>query len=913
MPGVPRRLYSALVNDDASRDAGAAGSWLRRISLAQWLMLFLAACLTVFVLRNYYLKPYSDPLNWLNFARNFASEIKTSKFPLGYPVFLQMVLPLTGPFFVFLSNLPLLILLMLLVGRLAHAAGLETGKAAAGAGLMACGSAALLLMFDPAELVYLTNPYRDPLSHVLLFSSLLLFIRYIRTEGKSLRSLAGSALLLGASFCVRETALLIVPVLALYGLIGWLEHRAIGFWKTVLLFGACLFIGSLPLLLQGYFRTGQMLVPPQAAVEHKLLPGVHFEKEVFVRVSGMAVHYLWSLGGILHTFGLATGILFGILRRNRVILAACLPAVVVHFLFYSLYWTFVARYFFIVPLLAMPIVAYGLFCTLDELVRFVRLGRWAVPAQRALAVVLCLAAVQVLRKTPELTAGFQIPQARMLTRDMGRLIPGGSLVLTQRHLCEILGYFLPVESYPLAALLSDEPQFLRDIHRAVGAECAKERPVFCAEEPTLGKADFDVLVLRRLFDLDPLAVFPNAVYRLADPEEYAETFTLYRVRPWSQTRTEVRLGSATNANTVLQINAGMLWMEGSDRTYARLTLDGKLLDDRVENGANLYLLNAARRRGPGLLALESDRPIRKDIEPVQLAAGKPTEFEFVGMVEPSHWSMLSPEFIMPPTWRSLPRWQKEASVTLPNLSLPDTLCFATFTTRAYERDTNALVAFHASMNGETLGRTEILKEKAYHNLTLQIPVRPGGPAPRIKLTTDGLRGRPTTAALTNDAVELSAIYMQYVPLREGYAIDIGSAQDRPFVESGFFNREKHMGTTRIRWTGDRAVVKLFLEPADADAVLQFRFLDRYRPTNAPPANLQLAFNGGAVPLTQATGTADDEFVVATAVVPSAKIAGGANTLELTCNTWSPSEFLGTADHRQLGVMLDRIDVLRIRK
>jgi len=144
-----------------------------------------------FILRNWHIKAYSDPMAWINTAKAFPAILATSDLPLGYPAFLWIAMKLTGPYYVFLANLPVLALLMALIGMLAAQAARETEPADAGisVGIL---TAALLLGFDPDLLVYMTNPYRDPLSYVLLVGSLLLLVRYGASPGRGRLRLAAS-------------------------------------------------------------------------------------------------------------------------------------------------------------------------------------------------------------------------------------------------------------------------------------------------------------------------------------------------------------------------------------------------------------------------------------------------------------------------------------------------------------------------------------------------------------------------------------------------------------------------------------------------------------------------------------------------------------------------------------------------
>ncbi|MFC1499134.1 hypothetical protein ACFLS1_11800, partial [Verrucomicrobiota bacterium] len=72
-------------------------------------VLFLFLSFFIYILRNYYIKAYSDPLNWLEYARAIPLRFRESSWPVGYPFFLWVTLKVVGPFYIFLVNLPIII------------------------------------------------------------------------------------------------------------------------------------------------------------------------------------------------------------------------------------------------------------------------------------------------------------------------------------------------------------------------------------------------------------------------------------------------------------------------------------------------------------------------------------------------------------------------------------------------------------------------------------------------------------------------------------------------------------------------------------------------------------------------------------------------------------------------------------
>ena len=64
---------------------------------------------------NYYVRAFSDCINWLSYARDLGHEFTHSRWPYGFPLFLRGVMALVGPYWVFLANLPVMLALFAVV------------------------------------------------------------------------------------------------------------------------------------------------------------------------------------------------------------------------------------------------------------------------------------------------------------------------------------------------------------------------------------------------------------------------------------------------------------------------------------------------------------------------------------------------------------------------------------------------------------------------------------------------------------------------------------------------------------------------------------------------------------------------------------------------------------------------------
>ena len=143
-----------------------------------------------------------------------------------------------------------------------------------------------------------------------------------------------------------------------------------------------------PFAVQTYLTTHQLVLPPQASLESQTVPGVHFDRATFASTGHAAWGYYAKHEPWLLLLALA-GVVAAARRRNRLVLALVLPAAAMYVLFYSFYWTFVIRYFYVAVLFLVLAAGYGLQTFLGWMCgRWPRWGRaagWALLAAAAFA------------------------------------------------------------------------------------------------------------------------------------------------------------------------------------------------------------------------------------------------------------------------------------------------------------------------------------------------------------------------------------------------------------------------------------------------------------------------------------------------------------------------------------------------
>jgi hypothetical protein len=138
-----------------------------------------------------------------------------------------------------------------------------------------------------------------------------------------------------------------------------------------------------------------------------------------------------------------------------------------------------------------------------------------------------------------------------------------------------------------------------------------------------------------------------------------------------------------------------------------------------------------------------------------------------------------------------------------------------------------------------------------------------------------------------------------------FDLDVGTRDDLHVVR--FHAKEEADGRT-IRWSQRQSFVAITtVTPGTREVVLTMS--SGGRPPGAPPADVEVSLDDRAL----GTIHVEDGFRPYTLPIPAelaAKLAASGNParLRLVAPTWRPRRILGTADDRELGVMVDRVQV-----
>lgn len=138
-----------------------------------------------------------------------------------------------------------------------------------------------------------------------------------------------------------------------------------------------------------------------------------------------------------------------------------------------------------------------------------------------------------------------------------------------------------------------------------------------------------------------------------------------------------------------------------------------------------------------------------------------------------------------------------------------------------------------------------------------------------------------------------------------FDLDVGVNDDLHVLR--FHSKERSENRT-FRWSRDRSYVSINHVDASSREI-ELVMNDGGRPPSVPPAQVTVSLDGVVL----GTVTVDTGFDAYRLQIPSALAArlarsGATAELALMTTTWKPEQVLGTADDRDLGVMVDRVTV-----
>ncbi|MDD8046514.1 MAG: hypothetical protein PHF14_08635, partial [Verrucomicrobiota bacterium] len=898
-------------DDNTARDGGertgarTVPDHLRRY----WLWFLVMAAMVVLVVSSHFVKAYSDPANWLRFAYNLKTEFWTSRWPVGYPFYLFLASCLVGRFYVFWANLPVLLGIMFIAGRVTERLVLWTGG---GAAAVWVGLVAMVwpFLFDFWHIVYLTNPYRDPLAIFFCFWAVYVIMGIELASSRPVRSLFLSGVLIGLAGSVKEPSVLMVAPMFFYGLMVWRAKDGMPFWRSVLWFVGGFLLGMSPFLLETYAHTHSILLPPQSFEEGRLLPGMH--AHVFGQISEEALKYFFEFGGKSSTIALLFGCVWAVLRRNRVLLALVLPVSVVYFVFYSFYWTFSKRYFFASLVFLAPLVACGTWQICLWLSRIFGVGRHRVRMMALFSgYVVVHALVWGMLQSPIWTGDtslFSIPKAKRLMAEIGSYVPADGTLLAPRYLYEVVGCLSEIESFPAYQMMSEHLPLGVGLSRLT-KEVKTDGSWFVGEVLSDGESDHVTRLIRQLYDLDPLDRIAVEAYSMGvvtgDPQGEV---ILHRIRPWRGCSVTRWVWTPAMSEAILRLDAGLLMSNGGPRSELKLYFDNLPVPvSRWVDGANYIRVSGPLAQGAHEVRLESDMPLPERIDVVVQPLNRPLLLDFRWNRFPLHG-----EYLDSNQWRKLPGYDGDYAFSgTGELELPwlweeghSVLAFFQVNSSSMEESLPYRIACCSS--GSELGGMDVTLGGRGRLLVDLRGADVQQDRMRLQLRMTELGEKPGPGRL-----ELE--YVVLIPISAGAAwrTNPGETEGAWFLRSGWHQAERLSPKEPFRWTRGLGRMLVPCPEGLIEPVLRIRLTDRFRPEAAPQSQLRLTWDG--VPLDFELNEADYRtgwaWLTAPLPVNAAGSASGLYELGIDSVPWRPSEVQGTKDGRTLGVVVGDILVV----
>ena len=892
----------------AHEETGSADGGIRRnpARALPWIIGgALLACFFAMVRKGYFIRSYSDCHNWLSFARNFGWEYTHSRWPYGYPLFLRGALALAGPYWVFLANLPVML------GMFAVMAWFGTlfrgeDRGGRGAAALPAGWAFLtvwipVLAADAWSFWRYLNPYRDPLSYALLMASMLLFVRSLGRRRPA--GVAASGAVLGLAASVREPSILMVLPFLAYGVWVWAgAKKEVAFWKTAGAFSLGLGLALVPLLVQTYLTTHQMLLPPQASIESNVVPGAHFDGPTFRQTGGAAwTHYSKCEPCLLLLA--AAGLVAAVRRRNRLVLALTVPAAVAYAVFYAFYWTFVIRYYYVAVLFLVLTAGYGAQTFLGWLCgRWPRWGRTA--GWGLLAVAAGMAGWRLLACRPAYPP-HQIPHAKAFAAALDGACPGATVVYTDRLLCEWLDWFMPYVSHPLPAGDGNSAALREEL----GARLERGETLYSAVwggEDIAGEDDEPFL--RRAFDRIPAAVVDPGPHRAS---EYArKPIHFYRIQPWSGHRTELAWPAPCREPYWFMLDTGTPLEAAScrDAEPIGVTVDGVRLPEPLPHGGAQVGAGLPRAcdGGEGRAVLESAGLLPREMRFASGSLNEPLTLDFRFHSGFDHRWRLRGEF----------HWSRErfhtgpcvpsavdAEIPVPWPEVGGVVLEWDVMTPAWSAD--GFVDVGAYEDGRRLAGAHVPAGRRATKLIVPLPDDPGRDVRIVRLEVEN-RSEPAEPDEPPPSLEICQVRIHRRPPAYPVEFLMDGEMDTTHVLSGFHPAEG-WGLKSYRWTDGAAEAAMYAPLGSGrDVVVRLAYTTRAVPPEVNgDGRIQVSWDGEPVEGFIEGDEGGTEFVWFAALPADRVGTETPHRLRVESPSWRPAD-RGEGDTRTLGVCMQRI-------
>lgn len=887
--------------------------------------------LTAYLLSCHYLKAYSDPYGWLHRAQRMLEGNPDTRRAPVYPAFLVFARGILGPAYVFLSNLPFVVLIVFLVStltRYCYPRPKDGGKESEKAYLSGILAAAVLILSSHTLLLELLNPFREALAFCLLLGSLVIVLRYLDKGG--LWTLFPAGAMIGLAIGVRETCILVLPPLGMLFIFKMLTDRKMPHARVALLFGAGLALGLVPFILQNIHHTGRFWLPSYAARRWQLQDAVarteHFP------VPGMDYRYLATTGKKTllmflekyHWLGVALfalGVLRSLKLKSARLLLLILPAVLFNLGFYSFYWYVKERYLFVVDLFSVPFIAYGVVAVAGWAGMWAgRYADWfALWKERLLAVVAAILVTGVLvfnvAHRPPLMRAWQVEEFQDSIRPS--LTAPYAFTSTRRHYTQMLSWLLEAShkvSEPALSRRDVVKAGLDGTLRTVGHRIMEEY----GNVNVYSYGDRHPYLLRNWFDFEKVLSFQDLP---TVPDHYGKPLnkSLYRVRQWSRRELSRKVTVPPGSDRYLLVaDFYRLWDFG-ERTYCAVNLGGESSPEKVPNGTHFHEFSASLvMDGEIEVQVVSDAPLPAEPLLEVFPMGKSFTMELGAGPKYWYYPFLSESLNdAAPMKGDAALLFDDGMIKVPRFAGAESEVIAVFTLEFYQEDFVSGEGSFLVLETEAERRRSLLPPRRVTD-RVGISLGPGSGSldlvPVSLHTTlpsflDQHKVRTKGIVPGYGYVKLKAVQLDLIPvvLRQLVAIDIGASDDAWILE-GFYRKEKHEGKFPVRWTSGRALVRL-PEPEEGTEV---EVILRTREVRPPPLRALprfLVYGVEVAPEKVEVRETEGGVVEYRFRSGSSRARGDTpRELEIVSPEWIPADFSLGSDTRRLGILIETIEV-----
>ncbi len=895
-----------------------------------WIGVFglFALMVVLYLLRLHYVQDYSDPVGFLSRAVRWGQGLDTADRAPLYPVILYYIMRAIGRDWVFVANIPFILMFLGLMGALSYCVFTEKSEHRWSGNylcLAAIMSAAVFFVLRRHLLLQMVNPYREPLSFSLLLLSVWLIVNGWRRKKILRLFLAG--ITVGICVSLRETSLLIVFSIGLW-LMGeaYCERRIR--WNYWFVIALGIVLGLLPLMYKNYSYSGQALVPAYSAgrVEAYSATG-HWD----IPVPGMSLRYFrhtapatlrktMEIYTPVGAFLFFAGLVAAVKKRNRLILLLLLPSCILFFLFHFFYNRYLARYIMTGELFAVLIMVYGAFAlwNMAEALLEPRIGRKLQFVRIAVLVFMVLHFFAVL--APPLISGnrrTKVWNLETIRSEILAVIDTPATFMGNRHFCYRMSWLLDQEFYEYTHNFHWDQTACESFEERLalfGAETIEE---FRTGNYYIDESDFSVA--RNWLERTPVFDFSQ----LSVPfERYGQqiTGTLYNVSLWRNNSVSLKSETPRPQNVVLMLDLGRPW-DYPDRDYLTGHESGGDFAYPLTNALQFVALAQHESTEPFEFIIDSNQPLSPDPYWRLIEMNEDVRISFGMAAEQWGWNLVSERLFQHRRMaRDAVHLYDQGAVHIPVFAAPDHDVYAEFRVEFRQEHEYWRTRRHQitiEWDGDTAS-FNLPRRRRMGHFTVLLGKGEGRLSWRsfdlqTTLPSYGEQSTPEFSIMRRGYgyVKLYDVLIRAVPIETQYpvVVNIGVPGDERFIDDGFYGREESGGQT-VRWSKPRAVLRARLPATDGKLAVEWRIvpirpgLEALRPVFAVNAS---PIPDGDIDVSQQNGLLVYRYPLA----PSQIKHGDWNVFSLNVPSFNPARDIESKDTRDLGLFVESVVIDRL--